>query len=239
MGVGVRRAMVLAAGLGKRMRPLTDRIPKPLVEVAGRTLLDRALDHFQAFGIGTAVVNLHHKGDQVVEHLKSRRRPEIVFSQEDVLLETGGGVAKALGALGESPFFVANSDALWLDGSTPALARLAAAWAEDDMDVLLLLHAAAGAIGYDGPGDYFLDPAGRLRRRGGDEAAPFVFTGVQLLHPRLFADGPRGKFSLSVLYDRAQAAGRLFGLRHDGFWSHVGTPEALGQVEAALAERER
>ncbi|HTY66634.1 MAG TPA: nucleotidyltransferase family protein [Alphaproteobacteria bacterium] len=231
---GPRTAMVLAAGLGKRMRPLTDKLPKPLLPVAGRTLLDRVLDHFDAAGIGRVVINLHYFRDVMEKHLATRQRPPIELSPEPDLLETGGGVKNALPRLGPAPFYVANADVLWLDGMTPALARLARAWNDSTMDALLLLQPAVTAIGYDGGGDYFADPLGRLRWRKANELAPFIFAGVQILHPRLFAHAPEGPFSLKRLYDHAEAAGRLWGLRHDGLWFHVGTPEGLAETEAIL-----
>ena len=234
MSAGPTTAMVLAAGLGQRMRPLTDRLPKPLVEVAGRAMLDTILDRLQAQGIAKAVVNLHYLGEMIEAHLKDRRSPAVVFSRESDLLETGGGVAKALPLLGEAPFFVLNGDVCWLDGLTPALARLAAAWDAEEMDALLLLHPTCSAFGYEGIGDYLMDPAGRLKRRQERQIAPFIHAGIQILHPRLFAEAPAGSFSLNKLYDKAQAAGRLWGLRHDGEWYHVGTPGELRAVEDAL-----
>jgi MurNAc alpha-1-phosphate uridylyltransferase len=241
-----KRAMVLAAGLGKRMRPLTDTTPKPLLAVAGRTLLDRALDRLADAKVERAVVNVHYLGEQIETHLKARKSPPIVISREDVLLETGGGVTKALPQLGDAPFFVVNADILWLDGSTPALRRLAQAWDDGRMDALLLMQSTATARGYEGRGDYFLDAKGQLRRRRGGEVAPYVFAALQILHPRLFKDAPSGAFSLNVLYDKAQAAGRLWGLLHDGMWFHVGTPEDLaatdvefgGTGRAAVQERQ-
>lgn len=234
----VTRGMVLAAGLGTRMRPLTDRLPKPMVEVAGRTLIDRVLDHFAAAGIADVVVNIHHKGKIIAGHLERRTEFEITLSPEDELLETGGGVARALGHLGAGPFAVANADAFWLDGYLPAIDRLAAAWDGRRMDALILLYPTAVIVGYGGRGDYFMDAVGRAARRREGEVAPFVFTGVQLLHPRLFEGGPEGRFSLNLLYDKAEAAHRLFGLRHDGVWFHVGTAESIGVVEAWLAGRD-
>jgi N-acetyl-alpha-D-muramate 1-phosphate uridylyltransferase len=228
------RAMVLAAGRGERLRPLTERVPKPLIEVGGKAMLDWALDHLAAAGIARAVVNLHHLGGQIEAHVKGRARPRVIFSREAELLDTGGGVAAALSGLGPDAFYVLNGDVVWLDGLEPALDRLARAWDEDEMDALLLLHPVAGAYGYDGRGDFAMDPTGRLRRRHEREVAPFVFAGVQLLHPRLFAAAPATAFSLNLLYDRAIEGGRLWGLRHDGRWFHVGTPEALKGVEAAL-----
>ncbi len=228
------RGMVLAAGRGERMRPLTDSLPKPLIEVRGRAMLDRALDRLAAAGVARAVVNSHHLADKIEAHLAGRARPEIVLSREVELLDTGGGVRAALGSLGEAPFYVLNGDVVWLDGTTPALGRLAAAWDDTRMDALLLVHAAAFAFGYEGAGDFLMDPAGLLRRRGERQLAPFVFTGVQILHPRLFEGAPEGRFSLNRLYDKAGAAGRLWGLRHDGEWFHIGTPDALQGVEGAL-----
>ena len=226
--------MVLAAGRGERMRPLTDRLPKPLVEVHGKAMLDRALDRLAAVGVEQVVVNLYHLGGLIETHLAGRTRPGIVFSRETELLNTGGGVRAALGWLGEAAFYVVNGDVVWLDGLTPTLVRLAAAWDETRMDALLLLHPTTFAFGYDGPGDFFMDPLGLLRRRGEREVTPFLFAGVQILHPRLFDSTPEGRFSLNLVYDKAAAAGRLWGLRHDGEWFHVGTPEALRQVDDAL-----
>lgn len=232
MSTRPHRAMVLAAGLGLRMRPITQHTPKPLVEVAGRTMLDRALDHLAAAGASHLVVNTHWLAERIATHLSGR--PGITLSHEDELLETGGGVTKALPHLGDQPFYVVNSDIIWTDGATPALQRLAEAWDDDRMDALLLLQRTATAMGYDGDGDFFLDTAGVPRRRRDREVAPLLFSGVQILSPRLFHDAPAGKFSLNVLYDRALEAGRLFALVHDGRWYHVGTPEALPQVERAL-----
>jgi MurNAc alpha-1-phosphate uridylyltransferase len=224
--------MVLAAGLGLRMRPITEHTPKPLVEVAGRTMLDRALDHLAVAGVTELVVNTHWLADKIATHLSGR--PGIHLSHEEVLLETGGGVAKALPHLGDAPFYVVNSDIIWTDGATPALKRLAEAWDDSRMDALLLMQRTATAMGYDGDGDFFLDAAGIPRRRRNREVAPLLFSGVQILSPRLFRDAPEGKFSLNILYDRALEEGRLFGIVHDGRWYHVGTPEALPQVAAAL-----
>jgi len=226
------RAMVLAAGLGLRMRPITEHTPKPLVEVAGRTMLDRALDHLTAAGVSRMVVNTHWLGDRIAAHLSGR--PGITLSHEDDLLETGGGVAHALPHLGTEPFYVVNSDIIWTDGASPALLRLADAWDESRMDALLLLAPTATAMGYEGQGDFFLDPTGLPRRRQESEVAPLLFSGVQILSPRLFDGAPGGKFSLNVLYDRALAAGRLSAIVHDGRWYHVGTPDALPEVEAAI-----
>lgn len=232
------RAMVLAAGLGLRMRPLTDKTPKPLVPVAGRTMLDRALDHLVAAGVTNAVVNTHWLPDQIETHLQGRTDVDIAISRENTLLETGGGVARALGFLGDEAFYVVNADIVWRDGTIPALRRLARLWDGRKMDALLLLTGAVRATGYDGPGDFLMDPLGRLVRRPERQIAPFVFTGVQMVHPRLFEGAPEGAFSMNVLYDRAAAADRLYGLAHDGEWYHVGTPEAVGEAEAEILERE-
>ena len=229
-----KRAMVLAAGLGKRMRPLTETRPKPLIEVRGRAMLDHVLDRLEDVGVEEAVVNHYHLGAMIEEHLQGRRRPRIRFSPEDVLLETGGGVKRALPMLGEEPFYAVNGDIVWLDGRVPALRRLAETWDETRMDVLLLLHPTAFALGYNGAGDFIMTPEGQLRRRREREVAPFVFAGVQILHPRLLADTPDGPFSLNLLYDKALESERLWGLRHDGEWFHVGTPDSLRTVESAL-----
>jgi MurNAc alpha-1-phosphate uridylyltransferase len=236
-GPRVDRAMVLAAGLGKRMRPLTNDIPKPLVELAGRTLLDHALDRLRAAGVGRIVVNSHYKAELIAAHLDGRS--DIVLSPETALLETGGGVKAALGHLGAGPFFVVNSDAVWSDGPTPALLRLAERWDDEAMDALLLLVPTPAVTGgvTSVCGDFHLEPDGRMRRRVEGEIAPFLFGGVQLLHPRLFDGAPDGPFSLNLLYDLAETTGRLHGIRHDGGWYHVGTPEELAATEAALATR--
>lgn len=237
-------AMVLAAGLGLRMRPLTNTCPKPLIPVAGRCMLDRALDHLVAVGVTHCVVNTHYLADRVAEHLRGWQRGEgggesgmvdIAISHEPDLLDTGGGVAKALPLLSEGPFVVVNGDILWRDGEEPALRRLAGAWRDAAMDALLLVHPRGEAVGYDGPGDFLSQDDGRLARRGAGHA-PFVFTGVQILSPRLFAGAPAGAFSLNTLYDRAAAAGRLHGLIHTGAWFHIGTPEGLRLAEDRLRE---
>ncbi|MCW5731494.1 MAG: nucleotidyltransferase family protein [Alphaproteobacteria bacterium] len=230
-------AMVLAAGLGVRLRPLTLDRPKALVEVGGVPLIDRTLDRLQAAGVRRAVVNLHYKGNSLRQHLALRRQPEILLSDETaLLLETGGGVKKALALLRAAPFYVVNCDIIWRDAHGDSLADLARRWDDDAMDALLLLHPTVSAIGYGGVGDFFMDPLGRLARRPESMVAPFVFTGVQLLHPRLFEGAPEGPFSLNRLYDVAAENGRLFGLRHDGAWMDVGTPAGLREAERALAE---
>lgn len=185
-----KRAMLLAAGRGERMRPLTDKTPKPLLELGGRSLAERALDRLADAGVEEVVVNLHHLGEQLKERLKDYPGLRIYFSEEEELLDTAGGVAKALPLLGEEPFYVVNGDAVWLDGMQPALLRLAKRWCDDAMDALLLLHPTVAAVGYDGPGDFRMTPSGRLLRRPEREIAPFAYTGVQLVHPRLFEGAP-------------------------------------------------
>jgi N-acetyl-alpha-D-muramate 1-phosphate uridylyltransferase len=230
------RAMVLTAGLGLRMRPLTDTRPKPLIEVGGRTMLDRALDRLAAVGVAECVVNTHHLGAMIHDHLAARTAPRIAFSDEAAPLETGGGIVRTLPRLGAAPFYVVNADVVWLDGRRPALARLAEAWDDSRMDALLLLHPTVRAVGYDGRGDFVLDPLGLVRRRGESAVSPYVFTGIELVHPRLFAGAPDGAFSLNVLFDRAIEAERLYALAHDGEWFHIGTPAALAAGEAAMRE---
>jgi N-acetyl-alpha-D-muramate 1-phosphate uridylyltransferase len=234
------KAMVLAAGLGTRMRPLTDTIPKPMVPVAGRTLIDRVLDWMQA-SAQEVVINTHYMADMLEHHLATRATPRITFSREEPLLETGGGIRKALTFLGEAPFFSANSDTLCIDGAEPALRRLARHWDDQSMDALLLLHKVEKAVGYDGPGDFFAGHDGILRRRLAAPSAPYVFTGVQLIHPRLFRDSPDGPFSLNLLYNRGMrddgTLQRVRAIMHDGDWLHVGDPAGLKQAEAWLKHK--
>jgi MurNAc alpha-1-phosphate uridylyltransferase len=232
----IRNAMVLAAGLGTRMRPLTDTLPKPLVKVAGKALLDHVLDRLAEGGVENAVVNVHHLADQIEDHLKGRTKPRITISDErGELLDTGGGVVKALPRLGAEPFLHMNSDTLWIEGVTPNLSRLAEQF-NDAMDILLLLASTTTSIGYEGRGDFVMAPDGRLSRRAEREVAPFVYAGAALMRPALFADAPKGKFSLNRIFDRAMEAGRLYGLRLEGTWMHVGTPEAIKLAEAAISE---
>lgn len=219
-----------------RMRPLTDTLPKPLIKVAGRSMLDRQLDLVEAYGVEEAVVNVSYLGGLIVSHLSKRTSPRIRISEEEVMQETGGGIVRALPWLGDEPFFAMNSDVILCNGSqAPALDRLAAAW-DDSMDVLLLLHLRERAIGFDGPGDFFLQPDGKTpRRRGNATEAPFVFTGTQILHPRLFKDVPEGAFSMNLLYDRGKSEDgvlpRVSTIIHDGDWLHVGDPDGLAQAE--------
>jgi N-acetyl-alpha-D-muramate 1-phosphate uridylyltransferase len=229
------RAIVLAAGLGTRMRPYNGHVPKPLVEVGGKSLIDYSLDRLAAAGVERAVVNVHHLADALERHLAPRQRPHIVISDErGALLGTGGGIAKALPQLGDAPFFLVNSDTVWLDGVKPNFTRLAEAFDPETMDVLLLLAPTTDSIGYAGRGDFAMLPDGRLRRRHEHEVVPFVYAGAAILSPALFVDLPSGAFSLTVLFDRAGANGRLYGLRLEGVWMHVGTPEAVAAAEAAL-----
>jgi len=228
-------AMVLAAGLGTRMRPLTDRVPKPLVLVDGKPLIDHVLDRLAEAGVEHAVVNVHHFAEQMIDHLESRTEPRVTISDErGLLLDTGGGVVKALPVLGEAPFFHLNADTIWIDGVRPNLARLAEVFDVGAMDALLLLAPTAGSVGYSGRGDFVMASDGRLRRRAEREVAPFVYAGAAILTRRLFDHTPEGAFSLNALFDHAAAAGRLFGLRLEGLWMHVGTPEAIAAAEAAI-----
>jgi len=220
------------------MRPYNGHVPKPLVAIGGKSLIDHGLDRLADAGVERAVVNVHHLADVVERHLASRQRPRIVISDERAgLLGTGGGIAKALPEIGDAPFFLVNSDTLWLDGVKPNFARLADAFDVAAMDALLLLAPSADSIGYAGRGDYAMQPDGRLRRRAEQEVVPFVYAGAAILSPALFADAPTGAFALTRLFDRAGENGRLFGLRLEGIWMHVGTPEAVAAAEAALARR--
>ena len=231
-----RSAMVLAAGLGTRMRPYNGHVPKPLVQMRGKSLIDYSLDRLADAGVERAVVNVHYLADALESHLAGRKRPQIIISDErENLLGTGGGIAKALPQLGAAPFFLVNSDTVWLDGVKSNIVRLAEAFDPAEMDVLLLLAPIAGSIGYSGRGDYAMLPDGRLRRHAENEVVPFVYAGAAILAPSLFADVPPGAFSLNLLFDRAAANGRLFGLRLEGLWMHVGTPDAVAAAEAALA----
>ena len=229
----ITRAFVLAAGLGTRMRPVTDTLPKPLVAVAGKPLLDHALDRAAEAGLTEAVVNVHWLADQIEAHLARRSGPPrvTVSDEREALLETGGGIRKALPLLGAAPFVVLNSDSFWLEGPAPNLSRLIARWDGTRMDALLLVAPTTTSLGYEGAGDFVMDADGRLERRGERRIAPFIYAGVAILKPALFADTPEGAFSLNRLFDRAIAAGRLFGMRLDGQWLHVGTPEAIRAAE--------
>lgn len=228
-------AMILGAGLGTRMRPLTDVVPKPLVRLNGKALIDHALDRLEAAGITRVVVNAHYRADQLEAHLKTRTSPRILISDErDELLDTGGGVVKALPLLGDKPFLIHNSDTAWIEGIGGSLSRLIAGWDGDRMDSLMLLALAATSVGYDGHGDFNMEASGVLTRRRERVEAPFVFAGVSIAHPRLFAGAPAGAFSLNKLWDGAIEKRRLHGTRLDGVWMHIGTPEALAEAEQRL-----
>ncbi len=238
----IETAMVLAAGLGTRMRPLTDRIPKPLVAFGGRTLLDRVLDRLAEAGIGRAVVNVHHFADQIEAHLKTRAAPAPAIAISDergAILETGGGVLNALPVLGGRPFIVHNSDSVWIEGARSNLRLLMEAWAPRRMDGLLLLARRDSSIGYDGRGDYHLDASGRLRRKGAGEETPYVFAGVSILKPELFEGVTERAFSLVRIFDQAATKNALYGVVLEGTWMHVGTPEALIEAENHLNEGQR
>ncbi|MCC6949256.1 MAG: nucleotidyltransferase family protein [Bradyrhizobiaceae bacterium] len=228
-------AMVLAAGLGTRMRENSKTQPKPLVPVQKRALIDHVLDRLADAGVANVVVNVHYFADQLEAHLQARERPRVAISDErKQLLGTGGGITKALPLLGNAPFLLVNSDSLWVERTTANLVRLAKFFDRLRMDAALLLAATGDAHGYDGSGDYALEADGRLRRRPERGSAPYVYMGVAILSPRLFDEAPRGVFGLGTLFDRAEKAGRLMGLKLEGTFLHVGTPEAIKEAEAEL-----
>ncbi|MDF1749374.1 MAG: nucleotidyltransferase family protein [Alphaproteobacteria bacterium] len=234
MTQSITTAMVLAAGFGKRMRPLTETRPKPLVELCGSPLIDWTMARLRAGGVSRFVVNSHYLGDQIATHFKDQ--PDVTISPEAVILETGGGVKAALPSLGTAPFITANADIVWLDGPIPAVARLVEAFDPAVMDVLLLLHPVTTAAGdYTGPGDYTLDQMGVAARRVEKAVVPFLFAGVAVMKPELFRDAPEGAFSLNWIFDRAEQAGTLYALVHDGEWYHIGTPQALRETEWVIA----
>jgi MurNAc alpha-1-phosphate uridylyltransferase len=228
--------MILSAGLGTRMVHAGNSLPKPLVVLAGKALIDHMLDRLAAAGVQRAVVNVHHQADRIEQHLRGRTRPKIEISDERPgLLDTGGGVKKALPRLGGGAFFICNTDSVWIEGVGGNLSRLAAVWDEERMDCLLMLAPAARSLGYHGRGDFQLESDGRLRRREAEqEVVPFAFAGVSLAHARLFAGAPEGPFSLNLVWNKAIAAGRAFGVRMEGVWMHVGTPAALAEAERIL-----
>ena len=229
-------AMVMAAGLGTRMRPLTERVPKPLVEVAGRPLLDHVLDHLRTAGVRRAVINVHYLPEQIETHLESGSHGlDIAISDErDRLLETGGGLVKALPMIDCDPFLAVNSDNFWIDGPADTLRLLASHWDGDRMDALLLLVPQARAYNHRGLGDFHMDRAGRIRRRAHRRVAPFVFTGIQMLSKRLFDGAPEGPFSTNLLWNKAIEEKRAFGAVHQGLWFDVGTPQSIGRTEALI-----
>jgi len=227
-------AMVLAAGLGKRMRPLTASQPKPLVRVAGKPLIDHALDRLAEAGVGRAVVNVHYLADALEAHVAARTAPQVTVSDERaLLLETGGGMVKALPHLPD-PFFALNADNVWLDGPNTAFAELSHRWNPAEMDALLLLVPHARAANFNGPGDFHMDPNGLLSRRKDGRIAPFIYTGIQLVSHRLLREAPEGAFSTNILWNRAIEEGRLYGLSFGGLWFEVGTPQAIRPTEEAL-----
>ncbi len=236
----VERAIILAAGLGLRMRPLTDKLPKPLVPVLGKPLIDYSLDFVQSAGIEQAVVNASYLADALVAHLQKRAHPHVTISREAEPLETGGGIREALPHLGAAPFLSVNSDTICVNGRAHAVERLRKAWDDARMDALLLVHPLERVTGYEGPGDFFVSDSGMIRRRGEAAGAPYVFTGIQLLHPRFFQGCPAtGAFSLNVLYNRGMSKdgtlARVFALPHDGGWLHVGDPAGLAAAETYLS----
>jgi len=236
--------MILAAGLGTRMAPLSLETPKPLIKLAGKTLIDHAIDRLVAGGVNFIVVNVHYKADQIIEHINQRRASlrevEFVISDEtEELLDTGAGVANALPLFENEAFFTYNSDSLWVEGMGTSLARMQARWNPETMDALMLLAPCATAIGYDGRGDFEMDAWGGLKRRPEMNIAPFVWTGVQIVQSRLFEDAPQGRFSINRQWDRSLAEGRLWGVRLDGVWIHVGTPQGLEEAEEFLRDLAR
>jgi MurNAc alpha-1-phosphate uridylyltransferase len=228
-------AMVFAAGLGTRMRPITETLPKPLIEVAGRALIDHCLDRFAESGVARAVVNVHWLADQIEAHLAMRGAPQIVISDERArLLDQGGGIKRALPLLGAEPFFLCNTDAFWIEGPRSNLHRLAEAFDPETMDAMLLVAASAGAVGVDWPGDFTMDREGRLFARESRHVAPFVYTGVGIIKPRLFEGIAEDVFRLAPFFYQAAEKGRLFGVRLDGLWLHVGRPESIAEAERAI-----
>lgn len=228
-------AMILAAGLGKRMRPLTASQPKPLVRVAGKALIDHALDRLKDAGIAKAVVNVHYLADALEAHVLARAAPQVTVSDERaLLLETGGGMVKALPKLPD-PFFALNADNIWLDGPKSAFHDLSRRWNPDEMDALLLVVPHARAMNFNGPGDFHMDPLGRLSRRRPGRIAPFIYTGIQLVSHRLMRDAPQGPFSTNLLWNRAMEEGRLYGISFTGLWFEVGTPQMIRPTEEALS----
>ena len=232
-----KTAMVFAAGLGSRMRPITDKLPKPLVKVAGKALIDHCLDRFAEAGVERAIVNVHWLADQIETHLAGRAKPEIVISDERaLLLDQGGGIKRALPLLGDAPFFLCNTDAFWIEGPRSNLRRLAAAFDPERMDAMLLVAASAGAVGVDWPGDFSFDADGRLAAREDRRIAPFVYTGVGVIKPELFANEPSDIFRLAPFFFEAARKGRLFGQRLDGLWLHVGKPKSVAEAERAIRQ---
>lgn len=231
--------MIMAAGLGTRMRPLTNDRPKPLITVDGRTLLDHAIDRLKSVGVSTFVVNVHYKGEMVIDHLKGRSDATFIIQDErDRILDTGGALKRALPHFGREPFFTHNSDSIWLESWGSNLERMIQQWDERRMDCLMLLAATHSSLGYDGAGDFTMDAEGRLARRQAPRLAPFAWPGVQIIDPQLVARSPADDvFSTNRLWDIAIEEGRLYGIRLDGKWMHIGTPEARVEAEALLSSR--
>lgn len=236
-GINPKSAMVLSAGLGTRMKPITNVMPKPLVRVFGKTLLDHGLDALSQAAVSNAVVNVHYFPEQIEAHVERRKSPNVVISDErNKLLDSGGGIANALHKIGPKPFYLLNADSFWIEGIKPNLQLLSESWKDDNMDILLLLSGFHNSVGYPGKGDFTMDPEGKLARRGERKIAPFAYSGAAILHPRIFEQAPEGSFSLNLLFDRAIEQGRLFGLQMGGLWLHVGTPEAIIEAEMAIAK---
>lgn len=228
--------MVFAAGLGTRMRPITETLPKPLIKVAGKALIDHSLDRFAEAGLETAIVNVHHRADQIEAHLAHRKAPKIIISDErKLLLDQGGGIRKALPLLGEKPFFLCNTDAFWVEGPKQVLPRFAESWDPETMDILLLVAATSASVGVDWPGDFTMDANGRLISREERKVAPFVYSGIGIIKPELFKDATDEVFRLAPYFHKAAEAGRLYGMRLDGLWFHVGTPQAIEDAERTFA----
>jgi N-acetyl-alpha-D-muramate 1-phosphate uridylyltransferase len=230
-----KTAMVFAAGLGLRMRPITDALPKPLINVGGRTLIDHCLDRLAENGVARAIVNVHGLADQIEAHLAQRRSPKIIISDErSKLLDQGGAIKRAAPMIGDHPFLISNTDAFWIEGPRSNIARLADAFDPEAMDILLLVAASAGAVGVDWPGDFTMARDGRLQPREPRHVAPFVYTGVGIIKPQLFADQTAEVFRLAPFFHAAAAKGRLYGVRLDGHWIHVGRPETIAEAESAI-----
>jgi len=230
----ITQAMVLAAGEGRRLRPLTEHTPKPLISVGGKTMLDRALDHLAEIGVTRCVVNTHHLADQIHTHLEGRTSLDIVISHEPDLLNTGGGITKALPYFNQDPFFVVNADIWWVDGHQSCLQQLNKMWDSAKMDALLLLVPLESAIGFEGAGDYFLTLQGRAQHRGNTAAAPYIFSGIRILHPRLLADQKIHPFSIVSLFHKAESEGRLYGMAFDGDWGDIGTLDSLKAIQEVV-----
>lgn len=236
-GIQPEFAMVLAAGIGKRMRPITATTPKPLIEVGGQAMIDHGLDRLAAAGVKTAVVNVHYLADLIEVHVAKRQAPKIIISDErDALLETGGGVIKALPHLGSDPFFVINTDSFWIEGVRPNLDMLKDAWDDRKMDMLLMLAPTVSSVGYTGAGDFSMDKNGLLCRRTERTVSPYVFAGVYIVHPRVLDDEDPGRFSMNRVFDKLLAQDRLYGALMDGLWLHVGTPDAIAAANRAVLE---